>query len=131
MSTMSIPTIVERSIGDRSIRLETGRLAFQAHGSVTIQSGETVVLATVVMADKPRGDVDFLPLTVEFEKRLYAAGKIPGSFFRREGRPGESGILSCRLTDRSIRPLFPKSLHNDIQVILTVLSQTRKTLQKC
>ena len=126
MSTMSIPTIVERSIGDRSIRLETGRLAFQAHGSVTIQSGETVVLATVVMADKPRGDVDFLPLTVEFEERLYAAGKIPGSFFRREGRPGESGILSCRLTDRSIRPLFPKSLHNDIQVILTVLSSDQE-----
>ena len=70
MSTMSIPTIVERSIGDRSIRLETGRLAFQAHGSVTIQSGETVVLATVVMSGKPRGDVDFLPLTVEFEERL-------------------------------------------------------------
>jgi polyribonucleotide nucleotidyltransferase len=74
------------------------------------------------MADKARADIDFLPLTVEFEERLYSAGKIPGSFFRREGRPAAEAILSCRLTDRSIRPLFPKGLHNDVQIILTVLS---------
>ena len=102
--------------------LESGKLAFQAHGSVVLTYGDTVVLATAVMSDKPRADVDFLPLTVEFEERLYAMGKIPGSFFRREGRPGQEAILSARLTDRSIRPLFPKGLHNEIQVILTVLS---------
>ena len=102
--------------------METGKLAFQAHGSVVLTYGETVLLATAVMAEKPRADIDFLPLTVEYEERLYSAGKIPGSFFRREGRPGQDAILSARLTDRSIRPLFPKGLHNEIQVILTVLS---------
>ena len=102
--------------------METGKLAFQAHGSVVLTYGETVLLATAVMAEKPRADIDFLPLTVEYEERLYSAGKIPGSFFRREGRPGQEAILSARLTDRSIRPLFPKGLHNEIQVILTVLS---------
>ena len=122
MSTTAIPTVVERLIGNQKLVLETGKLAFQAHGSVTLTYGDTVLLATAVMSEKPRADIDFLPLTVEYEERLYAAGKIPGSFFRREGRPGESGILSCRLTDRAIRPLFPKSLNNDIQVILTVIS---------
>ena len=102
--------------------METGKLAFQAHGSVVLTYGDTVLLATAVMAEKPRADIDFLPLTVEYEERLYSAGKIPGSFFRREGRPGQEAILSARLTDRSIRPLFPKGLHNEIQVILTVLS---------
>jgi polyribonucleotide nucleotidyltransferase len=103
--------------------LETGRLALQAHGSILITQGETVVLATAVMSDKPRAaDIDFLPLTVDYEERLYSAGKIPGSFFRREGRPGQEATLAARLTDRSIRPLFPKSLHNDIQITITVLS---------
>ncbi len=106
--------------------MESGKLAFQAHGSVVLRYGDTVVLATAVMAEKPRADIDFLPLTVEFEERLYSAGKIPGSFFRREGRPGQEAILSARLTDRSIRPLFPKGLHNEIQVILTVLSADQK-----
>ncbi len=115
-------TIVERVIGKEKLALESGKLAFQAHGSVTLRYGDTLVLATAVMAEKPRADIDFLPLTVEFEERLYAVGKIPGSFFRREGRPGQEAILSARLTDRSIRPLFPKGLHNEIQVILTVLS---------
>ena len=122
MSTTAIPTVVERVIGNQKLALETGKLAFQAHGSVTLTYGDTVILATAVMSEKPRVDIDFLPLTVEYEERLYAAGKIPGSFFRREGRPGTEAILSARLTDRSIRPLFPKSLHNEIQVILTVLS---------
>lgn len=115
-------TTVERVIGSEKLVLESGKLAFQAHGSVTLRYGDTIVLATAVMSEKPRADVDFLPLTVEFEERLYAIGKIPGSFFRREGRPGQEAILSARLTDRSIRPLFPKGLHNEIQVILTVLS---------
>ena len=118
-----MPTTVERSIGNQSLTLETGKLAGQAHGSVTVRYGDTIVLATAVMSEKPRAaDIDFLPLTVDFEERLYAAGKIPGSFFRREGRPGQEAILSARLTDRSIRPLFPKTLHNDIQITLTVLS---------
>ncbi|HJN87427.1 MAG: polyribonucleotide nucleotidyltransferase [Dehalococcoidia bacterium] len=118
-----MPIIVERTIGQDKITLETGRLALQAHGSILITQGETVVLATAVMSDKPRAaDIDFLPLTVDYEERLYSAGKIPGSFFRREGRPGQEATLAARLTDRSIRPLFPKSLHNDIQITITVLS---------
>ena len=103
--------------------IETGKLAFQAHGAVTVRYGDSIVLATAVMSDRPRAeDVDFLPLTVDYEERLYSAGKIPGSFFRREGRPGQDGILASRMTDRSIRPMFPKGLHNDIQMTLTVLS---------
>ena len=124
MSTqLATPTVVHREIGGETLVLETGRLAFQAHGAVTVRYGESIVLATAVMSDRPRAeDIDFLPLTVDYEERLYAAGRIPGSFFRREGRPGQDGVLASRLTDRSIRPLFPKSLHNDIQVTLTVLS---------
>ena len=122
MSTTTMPTVVERVLGHENLSLETGKLAFQAHGSVTLRYGETTILATAVMSDRPRADIDFLPLTVEYEERLYSAGKIPGSFFRREGRPGQEAILSARLTDRSIRPLFSKSIHNEIQVILTILS---------
>ena len=122
MSTLAVPTVIQRAVGNEELVFETGKLAFQAHGTVTVRYGETIVLATAVMSDKPRADIDFLPLTVEFEERLYSAGKIPGSFFRREGRPGQEAILSARLTDRSIRPLFSKGLHNEIQVILTVLS---------
>ncbi len=116
------PFSIVGEIGGHPITLETGRLAQQAHGAVTITCGETILLATAVMSDQAREGIDFLPLTVEFEERLYAVGKIPGSFFRREGRPGTEAILSARLTDRSIRPLFPKGLHNEIQVIITVLS---------
>lgn len=122
MSINASHLVVQRTIGEQPIIIETGKLALQAHGSVVVRRGDTVVLATAVMADKARPDIDFLPLTVEFEERLYSAGKIPGSFFRREGRPAAEAILSCRLTDRSIRPLFPKSLHSDVQIILTVLS---------
>ena len=118
-----MPVTVERSIGKENLTIETGKLAVQAHGAVTVHYGETIVLATAVMSDKPRSaEVDFLPLTVDYEERLYAAGKIPGSFFRREGRPGQEGVLSARLTDRAIRPLFPKSIHNDIQITITILS---------
>ena len=120
---VSIPTSVERQIGGKTLTIETGKLANQAHGSVTVTCGESIVLATAVMSNRPRAeDVDFLPLTVDYEERLYSAGKIPGSFFRREGRPGQDGVLAARLTDRSIRPLFAKGLHNDIQITLTVLS---------
>jgi polyribonucleotide nucleotidyltransferase len=118
-----MPTTIERRIGNEKLILETGKLAPQAQGAVTVRYGETIVLVTAVMSDKPRAaDIDFLPLTVDYEERLYSAGKIPGSFFRREGRPGQEATLSARLTDRSIRPLFPKGLHNDIQITITVLS---------
>jgi polyribonucleotide nucleotidyltransferase len=122
-----MPATVERAIGSEQLIIETGRLAMQAHGAVTVRLGETLVLATAVMSDKPRSaEVDFLPLTVDFEERLYAAGKIPGSFFRREGRPGQEATLASRLTDRSIRPLFPKGLHNDIQITITILSADKE-----
>ena len=122
ISALMNPFVVSGKIGDHDVTLETGRLAQQAHGAVTITCGETIVLATAVMSDQAREGIDFLPLTVEFEERLYAAGRIPGSFFRREGRPGTEAILSARLTDRSIRPLFSKALHNEVQVIITTLS---------
>ena len=117
-----MPTVLERVIGRQKLIIETGKLAAQAHGAVTIRYGDTVILATAVISDKPRPDVDFLPLTVDYEERLYSAGKIPGSFFRREGRPGQNAVLAARLTDRSTRPLFFKGIHNDIQITITVLS---------
>jgi polyribonucleotide nucleotidyltransferase len=108
--------------GGRTLTIETGTLATQASGSVTVQYGETIVLATATMAREPRPGTDFFPLTVDFEERMYAAGKIPGSrFIRRETRPGEDAILNSRLIDRSIRPLFPKGAANDVQVVLTSL----------
>ena len=118
-----MPTTLERAIGREKLIIETGKLAGQAHGSVTVRYGDSIVLVTAVMSENPRSaEMDFLPLTVDFEERLYSAGKIPGSFFRREGRPGQEGILTSRLIDRSIRPLFPKGLYNDIQITVTVLS---------
>ena len=118
-----MPTTLERAIGREKLIIETGKLAGQAHGSVTVRYGDSIVLVTAVMSEDPRSaEMDFLPLTVDFEERLYSAGKIPGSFFRREGRPGQEGILTSRLIDRSIRPLFPKGLYNDIQITVTVLS---------
>ncbi|MBI2866668.1 MAG: polyribonucleotide nucleotidyltransferase, partial [Chloroflexi bacterium] len=113
---------VQGEIGGRSLILETGKLAGQAGGAVTVTYGETVVLVTACMSEKPREDIDFLPLTVDYEGRLYAAGKIPGGFFRREGRPTQDAILAARLTDRPLRPLLPKTLRNDVQVVCTVLS---------
>src|SRR4051794_13053946 len=100
--------------------LETGRLAQLADGAVLVQLGDTTVLSTVCTS-KPREGIDFFPLTVDVEERMYAAGKIPGSFFRREGRPGEQAILTCRLTDRPLRPSFPKDFRNEVQVIATIL----------
>ncbi len=114
------------AIGDLPISIETGKLAGQAGGAVTLRCGDTLLLATATMSKEPREGMDFLPLTVDYEERLYAAGRIPGSFFRREGRPHEAAILICRLTDRSIRPLFPKDLRNNIQVIVTALSHDQE-----
>ncbi|MCL4369699.1 MAG: polyribonucleotide nucleotidyltransferase [Chloroflexi bacterium] len=112
----------EITIGGRKLSIETGKLAQQANGSVIVQYGDTLVLATATASKEPRPDIDFFPLTVDYEERLYAAGKIPGSFFRREGRPSEGAILISRLTDRPLRPLFPKGWRNDVQIIVTALS---------
>ena len=111
----------EVEIGGRTLTIETGLLAQQASGSVVVRYGETIVLVTAV-AGGVREGIDFMPLTVDYEERLYAAGRIPGSFFRREGRPTTEAVLAGRLTDRTIRPRFPKGLRNDIQIIATVLS---------
>jgi polyribonucleotide nucleotidyltransferase len=115
----------ETEIAGRTLILETGKYAKQASGSVLVRYGDTVVLATAQASDEPI-EADFLPLTVEFEERHYAVGKIPGSFMRREGRPGEKAILSARMTDRPIRPLFPKGFRHEVQVIVTVLSADQK-----
>ena len=112
----------ERVIGGKTLVIETGKYAGQANAAVTVSCGDSVVLVTVCVAPQSRPDIDFMPLTIDYEERLYAAGKIPGSFFRREGRPGQEAILFGRLTDRPLRPLFPKGFHNEVQVIITVLS---------
>jgi len=111
------------TLGEQTLSFETGKLAPQAGGAVTIQSGDTKLLVTATMSRDVREGISFFPLTVDFEERLYAAGRIPGSFFRREGRPPESATLIARLTDRPLRPLFPKKMRNDVQVIITPLSQ--------
>ncbi len=116
---------VSAEISGRTLTLETGRMALLASGAVLATYGETVLLATVVAADEPREGVDFFPLTVDYEERMYSAGKIPGSFFKREGRPTETAILTARLTDRPLRPLFPKGFFNDVQVIITTLATDR------
>ncbi len=109
-------------IAGRTLSLETGLLAEQAHGAVVVRYGDTVVLSTVVGEKEPNLSVDFFPLTVDYEEKMYAAGKIPGGFIKREGRPTEAAILAARLTDRPIRPLFPKGYRSEVQVISTVLS---------
>jgi polyribonucleotide nucleotidyltransferase len=109
-------------VAGRQLTVTTGAMAEQASGAVLIRSGDTVVLSTAMMSKEPREGIDFFPLTVDYEEKLYAAGKIPGAFLRREGRPSEQAILTARLTDRPIRPLFPEGFRNDIQVVSTVLS---------
>ncbi len=110
------------TFGTREITFSTGRLAKQAAGSVVAQLGDTVVLSTTTASKTPKDQFDFFPLTVDVEERMYAAGRIPGSFFRREGRPSEDAVLTCRLIDRPLRPSFVKGLRNEVQVIETVLS---------
>lgn len=112
----------ETDLGGRRLSIETGKIAQLADGSALVRYGDTMVLGTAVSSDEPREGVDFFPLTVDFEEKMYAAGKIPGGFIKRESRPSEQAILAARLTDRPIRPLFPKGYRNDVQVILTVLS---------
>lgn len=112
---------VQMTLGGRQLTLESGRLAKQANAAVTVRYGDTVVLCTVTASSGPK-DLDFFPLTVNYEERLYAVGKIPGGFIKREGRPSEKAILSSRLTDRPIRPLFPEGFRNDVQVLNLVMS---------
>ena len=109
-------------IGDRELIVETGKYAEQAGGNCLVRCGGTAVMVNATVAKAPRDGVDFLPLSIEYEEKLYAVGKIPGGFIKREGRPTEKAILTCRLIDRPLRPLFPKGFYNDVQVIATVLS---------
>lgn len=112
----------ETTLGGETLIIETGRMAKQADGACMVQLGGTAVLVTAVCSEEPRKDIDFFPLTVEYQERTYAAGKIPGGFFKREGRPSEKEILTARLIDRPIRPLFPKGFINEVQIVALVLS---------
>lgn len=112
----------ETEVGGKKITLETGKIAKQANGSVVVRCGDTMVLVAVVASKGPREGIDYFPLSVDVEERMYAAGKIPGGFYRREGRPGEASILNARLIDRPLRPNFPSDFRNEIQVVATILS---------
>ena len=110
------------TIGGRELSIETGKLAKQAHGSVQVRYGDTVVLVAACANKKPRENADFFPLTVDYRENYYASGRIPGGFFKREGKPTEKEVLTSRLIDRPIRPLFPAGFYCDTQVIASVLS---------
>ncbi|MDQ1747086.1 MAG: polyribonucleotide nucleotidyltransferase [Frankiaceae bacterium] len=124
----SVETTLKSALGERTLRFEAGRLAQQAAGSVVTYLGgadgnfDTMVLSATTVSKNPKDQLDFFPLTVDVEERQYAAGKIPGSFFRREGRPSEDAILTCRLTDRPLRPSFAKGLRNEIQIVSTIMA---------
>lgn len=112
---------VKREIAGRTLIIETGRLAKQANGAVLVSYGDTVVLVTACASKAPRAGIDFFPLTVDYEERLYAVGRIPGSWARREGRASEKATLSARVTDRALRPLFPDGFRNDVQIVVIFL----------
>lgn len=109
-------------VGDKELSVETGRVAKQADGSVVVRYGDTMVLVTAVSARTPREGLDFFPLTVEYRESSYSAGRIPGNYFRREGRPNEKEVLTCRLIDRPVRPLFPDGYKYETQIVGTVIS---------
>ena len=113
---------IEVDVGGKKIRFETGLLAKQANGAVTVQLGETVVFSAVTASDKPKEGIDYFPLQVEYREKFYAAGRFPGGYFKRESRPSEKEILTARITDRPIRPLFPDGYYNEVQVINNLLS---------
>jgi len=119
---------IKIDLNGKIISIETGKIARQAAGSVVVTCEETVVLVTTVSSNEPREGIDFFPLMVDYEEKFYAAGKIPGGFFKREGRPSKNAILTSRLIDRPLRPLFPQNYKNDVQVIATVLSYDQKNL---
>lgn len=112
----------------RELTVETGQLAQLASGSVFLRYGDTNVLVTASMSKEPREGMDFFPLSVDYEEKLYSVGKIPGGFIKREGRPSEKAILSSRLIDRPIRPLFPAGMRNDVSVVATVMSVEQDNL---
>ena len=119
----STATIDNGDFGSREVRFETGMLARQADGAVSAYLDEdTMLLSTTTASRNPREGLDFFPLTVDVEERMYSVGKIPGSFFRREGRPSTDAILACRLIDRPLRPTFVKGLRNEVQIVITVMS---------
>lgn len=119
---------IEIDLHGKTIKIETGKMAKQADGAVVVTCGETTVLATAVSSDKPREGIDFFPLLVNYEEKFYAAGKIPGGFFKREGKPSNNAVLTSRLIDRPLRPLFPKDYKNDVQIIITTLSYDEKNM---
>ena len=112
----------EMELGGRKLIVEHGKMAKQANGAALVRYGDTVVLVTATASAEPREGVDFFPLTVDYEEKMYAAGKIPGGFIKREGRPSSDAVLCARLIDRPIRPLFPEGYRNDVQIVATVLS---------
>src|SRR3954449_2586844 len=114
--------IVEIDLGGRTVTIETGKMAKQANGAVVVRSGDSVVLVTACMAENPKPGAGFFPLTVDYREYTYAAGKIPGGFFKREGRPSEKEVLTSRLIDRPIRPLFHESYRNETLVVATTLA---------
>ena len=114
--------VFKTEIAGRPLVVETGKIAQFANGSVLIRYGDTVILSTVTASTQPRDGVDFFPLSVDYEEKQYAVGRIPGGFIKREGRPSEKAILTSRVIDRPVRPLFPKDLRNDVVVSNTVMS---------
>ena len=114
--------VFETDFAGRKLIVETGKYAEQAGGACFVRCGDTVVMAAATCADKPREGIDFFPLSVDFEEKLYSVGRIPGGFIKREGRPSEKAVLTSRLIDRPLRPLFPKGYYNDVQIIVTCLS---------
>jgi polyribonucleotide nucleotidyltransferase len=122
MGKLNNPVVVETQFGGRKLSLETGRFAKQAHGAVYVRYGDSSVLVTAVGQTKPREGIDFFPLTIEFQEKFYASGKIPGGFFKREAKPSDWATLNARLVDRPLRPLFPDGYRNETQVVVTLTS---------
>ena len=120
--------LFETEIGGRKLIVEVGKVAKQANGAAVMRYGETVVLVTATASKLPREGIDFFPLTVDFEERQYAVGKIPGGFIKREGRPTELATLSARLIDRPMRPLFPEGFRNDVHIVATILSVEKESV---
>ena len=116
--------VIKKSIkfGEHDLKIETGEIGRQADGAVMVSYGDTVVFVTAVGRKEVKEGQDFFPLTVDYQEKNYAAGKIPGGFFKREGRPSEKETLTCRLIDRPLRPLFPENFYNEIQIVATVMS---------
>ena len=114
--------VFEYELAGRTLKVETGRMAGLANGACLISYGETAILATATASAKPREGIDFLPLSVDFNEKMYAVGRIPGGYTRREGRPSEKAILTSRVIDRPVRPLFPKDLRNDVAISLDVMA---------